>query len=324
MAHRSFSVSRRRALAGVGLGGVAALVAAPPAAAAPAPPAPGGGPTQPPPGFGPQNVPPGVNPIASPPRAGFTYAFRTMWDFTPESFSSGRVWTSAGGVYAPTGSGDTLWATCDLPSGAILGDVEWYLSATEHADLMGRLWVSGVSTLMEKVADGEVAASVAGVRAVRIVPPAGSNGPYPHGTALALGVFTPSSAAVAVNGVRVGYRLAPTGQVLLPTPQRVYDSRSGARIASGQTRTHSLAGRLPAGATGAIFNVTVTSPDSSGYLTVYSADSARPATSSINWDHTGQTIANTALASVSASRAVKVSCGGHATHYLLDLVGYLA
>ncbi len=327
MQKSSFTVNRRRAITGLGVGSISALVAAAPAQAVEAQPAgmpgPVGGPAQPAPGNQPQTAPAGINPIASPPQAGYTYKFLTMWDFTPENFVSGRAWSSSGGVYAPSGGGDTLWAMCDLPAGATLGDVEWYVSATESASLLARLWVAGTATLMKIVADGVLAAGPAGVRAARIVAPAASNGPYPHGTSLALGAYTPGDASVAINGVRVGYRMGPTGQVLLPTPQRVYDSRSGAKISGGQTRTHSLAGRLPVGATGAVVNITVTATESVGYLVLYAAGSSVPSSSSINWSATGQTLANSAQTSVSGARSISVTCGGRPTHYIIDLVGYL-
>ena len=252
-----------------------------------------------------------------------------MWDFSPENYVSGRTWTSRGGTYAPVGSGDTLWATTQIPPGAVLGDVEWYVSSIAATQLMGRIWVAGVPTLMQTVCDGTIPAnSTIGLYGrAGIVPPAATNGPYPHGTKLALGVFTPNDASVAVNGVRVGWKLAPAGEVILPAPVRLYDSRSGggAKIETGHTRTHSLATKLPAGAVGALLNVTVTSTEKSGYLKVYSSAVPAPATSSMNWFAPHQTLANGVQTAVSSGRSLKVTCGGSdaKTHYVLDLVGYL-
>jgi hypothetical protein len=277
-------------------------------------------------GKGHDGVPAAVNPIASAPQPGFNYKFLTMWDFSPEHYSSGRAWSPTGGVYVPLGTGDNLWAVAELPAGAILGDVEWYLSATENVAMMGRLWVSGDAYLSATVADGTLAAGSALARAARIVPPAGTNGPFPHGTALVLGVWTPHTGNVSINGVRIGYKLGGTREVLLPTPARLYDSRPGTKIGRLQTRTHSLASRLPVGATGAILNVTLTGTEKAGNLTVYSAGSTVPAASSINWSATGQAIANGVHTAVSSARAIKVTCGGTTgaqTDYLIDLVGYL-
>jgi hypothetical protein len=316
-------ISRRGIVASLGLTGAAALLAPTAASAAPAAGRHAGPANQ---GHVQDAAPSGLDPIASPPLAGYTYTFLDMWDFTPENFVSGRTWTSAGGTYAPVGSGDTLWATTQLPAGAVLGDVEWYVSAKAATELMARIWVAGTPTLMKKVCDGIILGSNEQglVRAKRIVAPAATNGPYPHGTKLALGVFTPSDASVAVNGVRVGYKLAPAGEVLLPTPVRVYDSRPGSKIESGHTRTHSVAGHLPVGAVGAILNVTVVGTEGSGYLTVYSAGAARPVASSMNWSAGGQILANGIETAVSSGRSFAVYCGGgHRTDYILDLVGYL-
>ncbi len=311
-------------LGGLGVAGAAALLAPGQAGAAPArsvAPAHGPSPTD-----KTENAPPaGLDPIASAPLTGYTYRFIDMWDFTPENFVSGRAWTSAGGVYTPVGSGDTLWATAELPAGAVLGDVEWYLAATTDTELLGRLWVAGTPTLMKPVCDGVMpGSSTFGlVRAKRLVPSSATNGPYPHGTKLALGVFTPSDASVAVNGARIGFKTAPTGTTLLPTPVRLYDSRSSSPIGSSQTRTHSLASRLPVGATGAVLTVTAVGALGSGYLKVYSSSVAAPATSSLNFTK-GTAVANSVQTAVSSTRSLKVTCGGgYSVHYVLDLVGYL-
>jgi hypothetical protein len=315
--------SRRRAVAGLGLAGAAAVFAPSAADAAPTGARHRGPSNQ---GEVQDAAPSGLNPIASAPLTGYTYTFLDMWDFTPENFISGRTWTSAGGTYAPVGSGDTMWATTQLPAGAVLGDVEWYVSATSATELMGRIWVAGTPTLMKKACDGIILGSSEQglVRAKRIVPSVSTNGPYPHGTKLALGVFTPSDASVAVNGVRIGYKLAPAGEVLLPAPIRVYDSRPGTKIENGHTRTHSVAGQLPVGAVGALLNVTVVGTEGTGFLTVYSSAVAQPAASSTNWFGSNQILANGVETAIPSGRSFKVTCGGgHRTDYILDLVGYL-
>ncbi|MEP7112978.1 MAG: CHRD domain-containing protein, partial [Ilumatobacteraceae bacterium] len=134
---------------------------------------------------------------------------------------------------------------------------------------------------------------------------------------------------------------APAGQVhLLPTPLRVYDSRDngGAKILPGATRTislmsgHTLAApsvkvlAVPAGATAAIITLTIADTDApGGFLTIYSAASAQPATSSVNWKAAGQDIAVGTQVAVDASGNVKVTDGLNtaATHFIIDVVGYL-
>lgn len=325
MSESHTTLPRRGLLAAAGLAGAAAVLRPGPAEATPTT----GRSTGPAPEAKTRDgVPAGTTTLASAPLSGYSYTYLTMWDFTPENFGQGRAWTGAGGVYTPTGSGGALWATAQLPPGAVLGDVEWYLSASQDTQLLGRIWLAGTPALYLQAVDGMIAGGSAGeVRAQRIVATSTANGPYPTGSALALGVYTPNDKSVAVNGVRVGYKLAPAGEVLLSSPVRMYDSRSSSKISHGQTRSHNLASRLPVGALGAILNVTVTSTEKSGYLTVYASTASRPGASSINWSSSGQTIANGVESAVSSGRSIKVSAGGPSgsrTHYLVDLVGYIA
>ncbi|HET8590176.1 MAG TPA: hypothetical protein VFM01_11140, partial [Nakamurella sp.] len=117
---------------------------------------------------------------------------------------------------------------------------------------------------------------------------------------------------------------APTTLTPLPNPVRVYDSRShDGPIHAGQSRTLSLADRLPAGATGAIVNLTITGTLGGGYLTLYPAGHTRPHTSSINWYTTGQTLANQATTNLGNTTAITIYAAG-TTQYLIDLLAYLA
>jgi CHRD domain len=134
---------------------------------------------------------------------------------------------------------------------------------------------------------------------------------------------------------------APAGAVhLLPTPLRAYDSRlnAGAKIAPGETRTISLSTgwqlatptvkelALPPGATAAIITLTIAETNApGGFLTIYSAASPQPATSSINWKAADQDVAVGTQVMVNAAGQVKVTDGvGTApTHFIIDVVGYL-
>jgi hypothetical protein len=128
---------------------------------------------------------------------------------------------------------------------------------------------------------------------------------------------------------------------LLPEPLRAYDSRdaSGARIGINETRTISLAtGKnaagatvlaVPPGATAAIITLTVTDTTvgiggTGGFLKAYSAALATaPATSSINWTGADQNIAVNAQIAIDASGQIKITDGANATHFVVDVVGYL-
>lgn len=134
----------------------------------------------------------------------------------------------------------------------------------------------------------------------------------------------------------------PAGSVhLLPVPLRAYDSRdaAGAKIVNAETRTISLAtGKdianvvsmaVPPGSTAAIVTLTVTETTVSsaggngGFLKMYSAATPVPATSSINWSGVDQNVAVSTQVAVDASGQVKVTAGANATHFVIDVVGYL-
>ena len=130
----------------------------------------------------------------------------------------------------------------------------------------------------------------------------------------------------------------PAGEAhLLPVPLRAYDSRdnAGAKIAPLETRTISLAtGKnelgasviaVPPGATAALVTLTVTETvGAGGFLKMYSAAlTAAPATSSINWAGANQNLAVSTQVAVSEALSVKVTGGANATHFVIDVVGYL-
>ncbi len=177
---------------------------------------------------------------------------------------------------------------------------------------------------MQQICDGSIAGSSTPglVRAARSVPTSATNGPYPAGTMIALGVFTPSDGSVAVNGARIGFTTSPAGEVLLPTPVRVYDSRHHKPIHRKGSRTHSLAAHVPEGATGAIVTVTVVKTVGAGRLTVHGAGKARNVNSVI-WDRRGETTANTTQTPLGNKRRIEVTSTG-TTDYTIDLLGYLA
>jgi hypothetical protein len=144
----------------------------------------------------------------------------------------------------------------------------------------------------------------------------------------------------AIRG-QLGAGPPPAGEAhLLTEPLRAYDSRdnAGPKINANETRTISLAtGKnalgasviaLPPGATGAIVTLTVTETNgtssSGGFLKVYTAALANaPATSSINWTGANQNLAVSTQVAVDGTRSVKVTGGANATHFVIDVIGYL-
>jgi hypothetical protein len=128
----------------------------------------------------------------------------------------------------------------------------------------------------------------------------------------------------------------PAGSVhFLPSPLRAYDSRSATAgiLGAGTTRTVSLGTgvdlanasslAVPPGATAAIVTLTATETAGPGFLTIYSDTATQPATSNLNFTASGQTVAVSAQVAVDAAAEIKVAAGPAATHFIVDVVGYL-
>jgi hypothetical protein len=122
--------------------------------------------------------------------------------------------------------------------------------------------------------------------------------------------------------------------VLLPVPLRAYDSRLGdGKLKAGETRTVSLSSgkdatgasqlAVPAGATAALVNLTITDTEAGGFVKMYSAAISEPATSSINWSQSGQNLAVSTPVAVDAQGHIKLTGGVNATNVVVDVIGYL-
>jgi hypothetical protein len=138
--------------------------------------------------------------------------------------------------------------------------------------------------------------------------------------------------AAAAGGGLLAVAGAPSAQAAIADgsyytfgPARYVDTRagSGGRISGGQSRTFTV---LQGADYTMAANLTVVSTVGSGYLSVYSADLAtRPQPySSINWQSTGQVLANFSIFDLGEA-GFTVYCGGAAsssTHFIIDSVGY--
>lgn len=123
----------------------------------------------------------------------------------------------------------------------------------------------------------------------------------------------------------------PTSFFTVP-PCRLVDTRNpagprgGPALQASQTRVFALAGTcaVPAAAKALAVNVTVTSPASSGFLTLFAADQQPQGTSNINYA-AGQTLANNAVLRLSGegsgSLAAFAGTAGN-VDFILDVVGY--
>ena len=261
---------------------------------------------------------PGGPRIGSPLIGGYSYTYRNYYDFFPLD-NSGRTF-AGNGAWGTTH--DDLRTTVELPFGAVLRDLEFYIASAVQVQVGAYLWRSQdaqATTLESTTFPGT---DVYEIRALRFTIPADVCGPYAPGSLLIAAVGNTSS-MTKINGLRVGYTRGPSGIVLLDKPVRAYDSRSGAKIGNGQTRIHSLAPYVPAGATAAIVNLTVTSGEKSGGLAVYGAGTTAPSGSALYWTTT--TESNELHTRLTNDRKIKVTMRGVVgakCHYLFDVVGY--
>jgi hypothetical protein len=128
----------------------------------------------------------------------------------------------------------------------------------------------------------------------------------------------------------------PAGSGYTPmNPARMLDTRAGTstvdgvgvglgRIPAGATVKLPIAGRpgVPAGAAGAVLNVTMTDTQGWGYVTVFPCDEARPNASNLNSTEAGQTRPNAVFTKLAADGQVCLFVGEAATHLIVDVDGY--
>ena len=262
---------------------------------------------------------PGGTRIGSPLIGGYGYVYLSYLDFIPWD-NTKRTYTDSG-VWGTTQP--YLRAPVDLPFGAVLRDVEFYATASAQIGLTAELWRStgGISTGLDL---RWFPGTPSGMRTLKLQITDKYRGPYAPGSRLVLGVQN-SGPTVQLNGARVGFSRAPAGAVMLDKPVRAYDSRTGAKIGNGQTRIHSIASSVPAGATSAIVHLTALAGEKSGGLAVYNAGTTVPSGSALYW--TGTTRSIEVHTGVTSARQLKVTMRGvpgSKCHYFFDVVGYTA
>lgn len=126
----------------------------------------------------------------------------------------------------------------------------------------------------------------------------------------------------AWSGARSGVRPV-TPSRLLDTRSSGSTGRAGGRPTSGSTVRIPVRGRGGAPSSGigtAFLNVSVTAPERSGHLTVWSCDEERPLAAALTYD-TGKTVTNLAAVGVGSSGDVCVFTSAGA-HLVVDLAGW--
>jgi hypothetical protein len=127
-----------------------------------------------------------------------------------------------------------------------------------------------------------------------------------------------------VNAVRVD---ASDGSGAPFAPFRLHDTRSGAKPAAGSVTHVVVAGqglltsRIPADAVAIIGNLTATQYTGSGFLTI-SPDLIAAATSTVNFITGQAAIANSFIVGLNGGK-VQVTVSGHASHFIIDVTGYI-
>ncbi len=257
--------------------------------------------------------------IASAPISGYTYRFVSMYDFRP--FYGTSVWTWGGSGAYSAGGASPMRASIEIPAGALVRDVEYYVYNGSSSDPVGVHLGSGIGRDLQHQCHAAIP-SGSGLSAVRAV--ASQSGPYPLGARLVVNVSTPADGSIQVNGARAGFELGSAATGLLAAPYRAYDSRtSGGKIAAGSTRTITLpASVVPPGTTGILANITATLADGQGYLKVFSGAVAEPSASALNYSKNAP-IANAMSVAVSNSRQLKIRASAP-VHVIVDITGTIA
>lgn len=311
------AVARRRLLLGAG---ASALVVAQLRGSGPA----HAEPTKPPAPSGPDAAEKSAGAKATPSSLVSGYVYRSVsWaDFTPESWALGRAY-GGHGAHTAAGAG-TLWATLDLPAGAVVREIEWYASNASGASvtLYGRRWRAGEASYAWGLADDSLSTAAAGVRARRVFVSVQNQIPFAAGTKIALGFASNGTSNTQVAGARVGF--TGGGAVTMrEVPYRAYDSRDADKgiLPGGSTRILTLPGfAAPSGTSAVIINLTALGAAANGYLRAYAAGAAAPPTSSINFAAQSSAIANGLLVGVSSARQLAVYASA-TTHFLIDVLG---
>jgi hypothetical protein len=319
----SANLSRRAILSGIGVvGGVAALGAtASPALAAPSARAKSGPNAQ---SAAHPDAAPSLPPsIASAPEAAVAYQFVGWHDFAAENNSTyGRKY-GGNGAYTDVDP-DYLAAFVDMPPGALIHDVEFYLANTVAVDLYGITWVTSQGTNAGSFWLQQNHAANAVLHAVKFAIPATLNGPFPFGSRIGVSVPTPTDGSVQINGVRFGLTHTPRSTVLLPAVHRVYSSTAARPLTAGHTVTVPLASYLPVGANGALYTVSVHGLAGHGSI-VAGPTGGKLSVPAVQWGHAGDRASNSVTSMVSSTRkiTIKSAAGSGDALVQVDLVGYL-
>lgn len=292
------SLSRRHLLAGLGLAGAGGLIATLPGGTASA--APGGA---------------GRPDALSAALGGLTYLAIDELSFFPASQGGTRYIDPLSGV----GLNATGWlaAALPLPAGSLIRQIDVAYQGTPTVRILARPFATPADADTTAYSQGSLPAG-GGPKTASLT----SNLPPRLASATSYSLQLYCSPGDSVYAAAVAYE--PPAQGFVPfggAEPRVYDSRSGPRLAAGEERTIPLGNP---GVRGAVINLTLTlTQGSSGYVAVFPADISWPGNSSQNWFAPNANVANTVITAVDSSCQVKVRGGENATHVVIDRIGWL-
>lgn len=219
-----------------------------------------------------------------------------------------------GGAAAPWNAGETravaiAGARGLVPAGAtavvanvtVTGSLdEGWLAAWAHGDPMP-------PTSTTNFAPGQTRASTATI---------------PIGEAGVIDVYASATTHVIIDVFGyIGGSSSTAAPLSTIAPTRVFDTRPGGPLTAGTARWVELAGSngIPLGAKAVIANVTVTGPQSDGYLTA--AASSRTDTSVLNFA-AGETIANLVIVPVTPTGVARIASTA-TTDVIIDVLGWV-
>jgi hypothetical protein len=133
------------------------------------------------------------------------------------------------------------------------------------------------------------------------------------------GLYNPLPAPVRICDTRAGN---PSMLVSAPVNQCNGTNNTGTTLGAGGTRNVQVTGSggIPAGAVGAVLNVTVANPGAPGYLTAYPQGGSPPTASNLDYG-AGQVTANRVIVPLSAGGGISVYSSARAD-VIVDVSGY--
>jgi hypothetical protein len=224
--------------------------------------------------------------IASAPENGLVYRTVTMYDFFPFSPAAGKTW-GGNGTYS-SGTATTMRAILDVPPGAQVASVEYYIYNSSGSDFVPdtHLYVPGHGTIASIGASVNIP-STSTITATQVAP--SQSGPYPDGARLLISCSTPSTGTIQINGARVGFRHGGGTVAQLGKPLELFHDR----LRRGKVHTVTLPATLQApGRTGVQLNLIAAGATKAGGVKVWPAGFPRPAEPALFFAKGGSGVAN--------------------------------